>query len=72
MATMNQDVNQDGMVLAYLIEIYKQGMADDYSRFLDRFELAKLCVERDLLNAELKQLKGDKPLAAVKDADASP
>lgn len=65
-------MNQDGAVLAYLVEIYKQGMPDDYSRFVDRFERAKLCVERDLLNNEIKRLNGDKPLQAVKESNESP
>lgn len=65
-------MNQDGMVLAYLVEIYKQGMPDDYSRFVDRFERAKLCVERDVLLAENKRLNGDKPRQAVKESNESP
>lgn len=60
-----EPMNHDGLVLAYLMEIYKQGLPEDNSRFMDRLERAKLCVERDLLKAENRRLKGEKPLEVI-------
>lgn len=60
-----EPMNHDGLVLAYLIEIYKQGLPEDNSRFMDRLERAKAYVERDLLMAENRRLKGEKPLEVI-------
>lgn len=62
---MDMSQPQDAAVLAYLIKIYEDSPAEDRAKFIDKFERAQLCVERDLLRAENQKLKGESHLQAV-------
>lgn len=64
---LNPDVNHDGLVLTYLIKLYSSDSMDDLSAklFFERFERSKSLVERDLMQAELDQLRGKPALSAV-------
>lgn len=63
----------DGPVLAYLMKLYGNDPVDDLSSrlFFERLERSKGLVERDLMQAELQQLRAKPSLAAVPGASSA-